>query len=163
MRTSCILLSAVTVLLMMLFSRLYPLLLSLPVLPALVGPLMWFAVILCVVAPLLEELGKWAIVMAGGSSFQMTVVVAYSFQVAEAVFFSSIEVTWWVRLLLPLHVLFSLVTVRYGLPAGSMLHSLWNTQQFIGPSSPSFFIPLSYVALLYVLWAIGKSSDQTIL
>lgn len=127
---------------------------------------------LVILVPIYEELlkrGAVQIISVQFPKFYFNLIVvfsvAYGFQVFEAILYSEFERDWYERLVLPLHVLFTLASCKFGLRFGIALHALWNSQAFIIQSYiiQMSFIILSYFLLILLLYILDlKLKSETI-
>lgn len=113
-----------------------------------------------IMIPILEEtikkmIASFPIIINEKDRLIQSLFVGYGFQIGETMFYSSRESDYYIRLLLPMHFVFTFVSVRFNLTSGVLLHSIWNSQSFFsqGPLIQPSFIIIFYsifILLIYI-------------
>lgn len=122
-----------------------------------------------IMIPTLEEISKKAgsrlnEKLSGEKNIFYVLAVAYGFQIVEATHKINTERDFYIRFILPLHLLFTMVSVRRSLAEGIALHFLWNIQLYLPQSSliQGLFIFVSYVLFILIFLKIRKEEKDKI-
>jgi hypothetical protein len=121
-------------------------------------PAIKFWVHLVILAPALEETlkliaAKLSFKWSSTESIYLIITAGYGFTIMETIYYMPHENDYYIRLILPTHLLFTLVSCK-NLFAGIFLHSAWNFGYFASTVIPLWMPLITLVYYFIFFWNI---------
>ena len=124
-----------------------------------------FWVHLVVLAPILEEIlklgaAKLSFKWSSSESIYLAITAGYGFAIMETIYYMPHENDYYIRLILPTHILFTLLACKH-LSLGILFHSAWNFGYFASTIFPFWMLLITFLYYLLFFYII-QNSDKLV-